>query len=300
VACLTAFYDLAVSPASYDFVTFLAIADIARKASNIDRMHVVIVPADTATGFRIDHKPNTTENKIWRRDHLLVPLCRLASASHAVCATRADAERYLIAAENVWPPQYTPTSPVPAYMMGQLISLSRKAGIKASFKASEQAKQWVEEWKVPGPYLTLTMRETYTDLRNSDKGAWADFRKWATYNGWWVVVIPDTDRAGKCEPLGAIAAVNPDVRLALYEGAAMNLGVNNGPMSLCWYTDNPHLTFKMVTKGWVSTEPAFFERQGFPIGSQYPHSTRNQKLVWEDDTFGAIKTHFEEWAGTLQ
>ena len=300
MACLTAFYDLAVSPASYDFATFLAIADIARQANEIERLHVVIVPAPTHTGFRIDHKPNTTENKIWRRDHLLVPLCRLVGATHTVCATRDGAQMYMTAAEHVWPPQYKLTAPAALYMMGHYRSIAQQAGVKASFRASEQARDWVNQWRVPGKdYITLTMRETYTDARNSNRPAWDEFRKYATYKGYWVVTIPDTERAGRGEPLGGIAAINPDVRLALYEGAAMNLGVNNGPLSLCWYTDCPHLTFKMVTPGWPSTEQSFFERQGFPVGSQYPLSRADQKLIWQDDTFENIRNAFDAWAETL-
>lgn len=227
---LTAFYDFAVSPLSYDFVYFLCMTRIANRILRCDRFHVVFVPADTETGFRIDHKPTTVGERLWRRDNLLAPMCRLIDASYTICATRGDASRYI--GRDIWPASYRLNNPSAAYFYVKLRAMAERDTMPP-FRVEPWARQLVTQWIGERKYLTITHRRTYGEVRNSNSDAWAQFSEYAQGRGWIIVNIPDTEDAGipSTEPLGAIAAINPLVRHALYVGAEMNLGVNTGPMA---------------------------------------------------------------------
>ena len=293
---LTAFYDFAVSPLSYDFVYFLCTTRITRSILGCDRVHIVFVPADTVTGFRIDNKPTTAEERIWRRDNLVVPMCRLLDATHTVCATRDDARKYLSGA--IWPNKYSVDNPTAAYFYP---GLRKMAGTDSMppFHIDQEAKWLVRHWAGADKYITLTLRSTSGETRNSNFEAWRRFQCYAENEHCKVVSIPDTHDAGSfpAQPLGAIAAINPLIRHALYAGAEMNLGVNTGPMALCHCGGLPYLTFKMVAD-YFSTTPQFFEYIGLPVGTQHPWANPvNQRLVWKDDEFDTIKNVYEGVTG---
>jgi hypothetical protein len=291
---LTAVYDFAVAPASYDFVSFLCTTGMAAERGGCQHVHIVFVPADTPDGWRQDPKPISAENKAWRRDNLLIPLCRLIGATHSVCATRAEARKYLTGL--LWPAGYTLEEPIAAYWQGKLIKMAKYAKLP-DFRVDPEAQRLVRAAIGERPYLTVTERNTtYGDARNSNAVAWADFYTYATHRGWKVVTIPDTERAAESGGIGALAAVNPLLRHALYHGAQMNLGTNTGPMALCYFGGLPYLMFKMVAD-YFSTRPEFFAQAGIPVGSQYPWSRPDQRMIWQDDTFDAIKSTFEETMG---
>ena len=114
---LTAFYDLAIAPVSYDFFKFLAAVNSIKRAFEYDLVHVVFVPAETETGFRIDHKPTTTDNKVWRLHNLCVPLCRLIGATYTVAWSREFAGA--LRTVNIWPIDWTPERPTTHYWFAQ-------------------------------------------------------------------------------------------------------------------------------------------------------------------------------------
>ena len=82
---LYAFYDLSVSPATFDIIVFLILAEISRVRQNCDCMHIVIVPGHEQ-GFQrgslknyraTGHKNANYEYMSWRRDNILLPSCSL-------------------------------------------------------------------------------------------------------------------------------------------------------------------------------------------------------------------------------
>lgn len=291
---LTAVYDFAVSPASYDFVLFLVGAAIYRDVAGYMDVHVVFVPADTVDGFRRDRKPISVENKIYRRDSLVVPLCRLINATHTVCQSREHAAS--IIAGDVFPEGYTLQKPIPAYWFAEIRDRAASVGNKLPrLHVDAQARDWVASWVGDGPYITLTYRDTYGEARNSNKANWRSFGEWATDRGWNVIHVPDTEQCGHPEwsGVGVAAAMSPLIRHALYAGSSMNLGISGAALAVCWFGDLPFLSFKMVAD-YYSTKPAFLERYGLPVNTQLPWAKTNQRLVWEADDLDVIKKHFQE------
>jgi hypothetical protein len=71
------------------------------------------------------------------------------------------------------------------------------------------------------------------------------------------------------------------MRAALYEGAVINLGVLNGPMSLCAFLDCRYLIFNIVVESAVASSTAFLKAHGFESGDGFGG---NGRLVWKPDT----------------
>jgi hypothetical protein len=282
---MRAFYDFSASPSSYDFVLFLSSALIAS-----DDVHVVFVPADTDDGFRKDDKPISASDKIWRVHNILAPMCLLAGATYTICPTREEAK--LFEGGEVWPTGYSVESPVPFYWYKTLKPLFRTFPPK-KWQAPEEARRIVRE-QVKAPYITVTLRETYGEKRNSNKKAWHEFAWIAARDGYQVVIIPDTSQAHAHVGIASMAALNLHIRYALYEGAEMNFGTSGGPLMMCFFSRLPATMLKMVSD-YYSATPEFCEAYGLPVGSQFPFRSDLQRLIWADDDLDNIKCAYKNF-----
>ena len=85
---LAAFYDLAVSPNTFDIFVFLVLAEIERRASRCDAMHLYIVPGPQQ-GFRHDtdvknlSRQQYIQRNVLLSSHALMPSC----AGVTLCST---------------------------------------------------------------------------------------------------------------------------------------------------------------------------------------------------------------------
>ena len=70
---LTAFYDLEVSPVSFDFAVFLVLAENFRKRLDCKTLRIVIVPGANS-GFRNENSGYDIDNKKWRLQNILIPI----------------------------------------------------------------------------------------------------------------------------------------------------------------------------------------------------------------------------------
>ena len=75
------------------------------------------------------------------------------------------------------------------------------------------------------------------------------------------------------------------MRLALYEGAEVNLGVNNGPTCMLFYSFAKYIIFKMVTEGIPWCEADFLHSVGITAGE---HHGGRGKIVYEEDSFDNV------------
>jgi tetratricopeptide (TPR) repeat protein len=114
-------------------------------------------------------------------------------------------------------------------------------------------------------------------------------------------VIRDTDRAFDAVPEAMtgiaqfpLAAVNLELRAAAYELSYLNLIGSSGPTQLCMFMRSVRcLIFNLGVPGWHDTMPkAYRENYGIEPGSQLPHATRYQRLVWGADDAPTIAKYF--------
>ena len=137
-------------------------------------------------------------------------------------------------------------------------------------------------------YVTVTLRESFrTRYRNSNIPAWQQFVEYVERRGKEVIVLPECEQS----PIDLIH------RMTLYAGADMNLGVNNGPMTLCLYSAAPYIMLNMMPVNNTGEKTYDMERLlrgcGFPPGSQFSFRTDKQQIVWEPDTFDNIVRAYE-------
>lgn len=206
---------------------------------------------------------------------ICVSACRLLPSVRNVEVLRERRE----VEGDVFPEGWANTNPLSHYGTRYIKNGER------CFKATESAKRQAAR-VVTGDYITITLRDAeYWPQRNSNTQAWRDVALWLQEKGIAPLVIPDTN--GK--PLEGFqnvpqAAFDIDLRLALYEGAIVNLGVANGPLCLCALSDAPYLMFKPVADAPASTIQ-FWASHRMAVGDQF---STNGKIVWADDDADVI------------
>lgn len=282
----TAFYDLEDGPVSYDFITWLV---RARKRAGADALHVVVVPKeDGLGGFARHWGPHDAEAARWRLQHIVLAACPLAQASCTFAATRAQAQ--LLKRAPYWWPKGK------AHMLGPLVHGAKNGEKVPMLCATDYARHTVERWSSDwSRTVTITLRANADDGRDSQKENWALAEDWLDEQGWNVITLDDT-REALVAAIGSYAEVDLDLRCALYQRAAMNLFVNNGPQVLAWHSGAPFLAFcaAMPEDKW---RWHWAEYLGLNWGDQLPWATKHQRLVYRADTFEAIKEEFQKWAG---
>ena len=203
-----------------------------------------------------------SEDIAWKRfATILLPICRLARLEYSVGG-------------RIPGPEFN-------YMSGYVHQLYLKTG-----KLEKLKPTLTTDLK---DYVTITLRESFRNKhRNSNIPAWMAFKAYLDSKSVEVIVIPE------CED----APMNLEHRMALYCGAKMNLGVAQGPMALCVFSEAPYITLNQNPKD--TTGQAQYDmdklliKTGFPPGSQYSFRNERQLLVWEPDTFENIVRAYED------
>lgn len=301
MSTLTAFYDLAVGPVSFDFAVFLVKAELARRKAGAQRLHVVIVPFEggVAGMFRDKRQFYDEHEARWRLWNICIPSCSLIGAS-ATLATGWKQARLLVEEEpdwskNIWPADWDrQTLKERWHLIGDVIAAALGGTEIPRFSASEHARRKVRRWyaTLGRPVVTMTARTTYLPERNSDPAQWLKAGEEIRRRGFSVVHLTDTDTA-----LGlgyGYGELNLDLRMACYQEAALNLQANNGAASLCWFSDRP---YRMFGAGVAAEEwDGLFVKQGLPLGETWPWALPGQKIVYGPTTSKQIVGEFEQWA----
>lgn len=280
-------YDLAVSPTSFDFAYALVQSEVERKRRGWAglRIHVVRQPSLSGSVYSAGEVE-------WRIRHVFVPLARCIGREVEIVVTdeRPNGPDVFDRPYGLhWASDITQLADE-----GTAVQL-----LCAPPSASGRAARLIEEVGEGRGLITVTLRESYYARgRNSHVPSWAALSRDLTGRGYAVVVLRDHDRVHEAlaEDWGGAVAV-PDAvhdvgcRLALYERATLNLGVNNGPSSLL--TLMPHARF-VIFKMFGSTpeaSPLHFLRLGIDPGRTLGFLGPGQDLVWEGDTYQTLRTH---------
>lgn len=270
---LSVVYDLGSSPPTYDFMLFLSEAEKHRKENGFDMMDVYFMPGPI-NGFRDDNLPPDSIEREAMLNRICIPACGFVKSVRNVHRLRS---RQAIDGD-VFPVEWKPDFPQNHYGVKYLKNAHR------CFTASDSAKREVKK-RFPYKYATITIREAeYWPERNSNKESARQLCDLLYEIGITPVIVPDTHGSTLIGYQSCVdAARDIDLRLALYEGAEVNVGVANGPMGLCMVSDAKYVVFKMIDpsgKAQASSE-AFYNRHGVKVGDQFGP---NGKVVWADDS----------------
>lgn len=289
---LTAFYDLAVGPVSFDCVTFLVKAELHRRKCGAARLHVVFVPDPKGPGGFRDKSAFYDEHEArWRFWNICVPACQLIGASLTVATdwrqARAIAGDALHHFPHDWDRQ---TLKNRRHLVGDLIAAAKAGEAIPMLSASKHARRSVLDRWGRRERVTLTLRSTYLKERNSDRDAWGCLAEHIRSSGYVPVVLEDTSYA---LVHGGYGELNLDLRMAMYQEAALNLQANNGAASLCWFSERP---YRMFGAGVPADEwDGLFVRQGLPLGATWPWAKPQQKIVYGPTTAKQLIAEFEAW-----
>ncbi len=313
---LYAFYDLAVAPLTFDVLWFLTGADLERRRRGLGSLSLVVVPGPES-GVR--HERPDYEAVVDRDDRrarivdIIVPAVGFLPSPRAVmvAASRGEAEAIAFGAKHVFPGGYEPAMPRFASSRPCLEAARREradiAVLGATASGLSQADSWLARHDGGRPAIVITLRGYgYMPMRNSNLKAWIAFAEKLDKKRFLPVFVPDTSQPAEDLsalarfPVCAEAAESVDLRMALYERAYLNLGVNNGPMGLCWLNARTrYLTFKILTETAPQTTKAAMQHLGFEIGKSLPFATPYQRWVWEDDDLDVIEREFAAMAARI-
>jgi hypothetical protein len=303
-------YDLEVAPVTFDLVIALALADADRRRAGLGRLRVVFVPGPL-DGLRFEPEDYAravpADARRWRLHHLLTPMCWLAPACAGVtvAASRAEAAAlFRTQVDHHHPPAYLPAvprAPDNAEVTRRAAAGEDLACLAAPPAARAHVAAWLAARAEGRAPVTVTLRGYgYMADRDSDRAAWAGFVAGLDRRRFLPILVPDLDQAAAVDdPLFPDVARFPEavwnlhLRMALYEAAHVNLGVNGGPMALCWF--NPrcrYLLFKQVVEGAPQTTLAAFLALGFQPGIDPPFAGPGQRWVWAPDDQPTIEAAF--------
>ena len=315
-----AFYDLGHWPITFDFLWFMVAADLERQRLGFRHLHFVFVPgSDWEAGPEVKSYYEVVDGAARRQRvyDVLVPATALLSATAGLtlAGSRAEASRIVDrGSKRVFPDGYSPELPGgdwPYYKM--VMDASRSHRTIPPLQAPQGARDWVKRWREAycdgRPYVTITLRHFgYTPVRNSNLGAWGDFARELEGRGFCPVIVPETHMTLDALPselqglqVFTESAWQLHLRSALYEGAYLNLGVNNGPLSLCILNLRcRYIIFKMIIEGeTVAGLKALLER-GIDPRQPLPFASRFQRWVVEPDTLPTIRSEFEAMCRSIE
>lgn len=286
---LTAFYDLASSPPTYDFVSFLVSAERRRIELGAAEIAFVIVPGPDH-GFRLDHlPPRDPQVRRAMLRHIVAAMCDLlpSAAGCTVCDSRDQAGeiRGRCRETDVFPVGWMPGNRASHYGTVHMVTAYR-AGIFPLRAPCALA--------VPTRTVTITLREAqYWPSRNSNRAAWLTVAERLRDAGRHPLFVPDSDSRALDEivargfAIDSAASSDLHRRAALYTAAEHNLFVSNGPAWVATFMPAVHMTvFKMLAPDAPCTTTAFFAQAGFPEGAQVGRA--GHRIVWADDDADTI------------
>lgn len=176
-------------------------------------------------------------------------------------------------------------------LYGLTYSIGERFGIEVNHMLAAATKCYRQTGKIgkikyetpQKDYVTITLRKSpgRTPERDSKEDEWLEFAS-------------RCDR--KCIVLGdnEDGALHLHDRMKLYAGAYLNMGVMNGPMTLCFHSDAPYVSMRTIgCERSGSTSPSFSAKNGITPGFQFPWASSRQRLSYLDDTADNIMAEYQ-------
>lgn len=309
------FYDLDIEPITYDFVWALCIANAKREELGLTSLHVVFVPGKVQ-GLRKEssdyERAVSSDARHWRIYSILIPALKLLPCKFGItfCTSREDA-RFIRQkqAKFVYPDKYNVTFPIPYAPEQAMQYYQNMLPLRADNQALSYVSEWLNQHAPHKKTIVITLRQyAFAPDRNSNMNAWAKFAKTLDSNEFFVVFVPDMDQALNEQPKGLSefhfftpACWNLNLRAALYESAYLNLGVNTGPMALCWLNARcNYITFKAFSTTVPQASMEVMIDRGFIPSENPKFATPFQKWVWQEDDFEIILEEFKWMCDSLE
>ena len=304
---LYCFYDLAVSPSSYDFFAYMQLAELHRKRHNLPNLFFVFVPGPK-DGFRDDAREKPTAQRYTMMRNVVIPSCWLLPSCKGIAWLQHEDEANLFfekAKGHVFPRGYSPQTRVGDYLWNGIVAAYLRNETFTSLREPPEYQRMVSTlFPDDGvrKLITVTIREApYNTARNTNFQAWLSFLKTLDTSKYRIVIIPDTNNLSNDVFEGfeycKIASINVLFRTAIYRKAYLNMFHSNGPSSAAIFSNSPLLSIQKVGTDEVSKTPWFHGVEAIDPDEHHQHAMwkRNQRLVWGPDTVDVLVEAFNTY-----
>ncbi len=314
------FYDLKKSPLSFDFLWNLCLADCERQRRDLSSIHVVFVSAGSWRDGTEESEAYLSvidaEARRWRFENIMLPGCHLVPAvsGYSFYSGRAAAETLArLAGRFRFPENYTVDQPLPFRPVVPMLKAAAKGISPQAIRATKQGLrfvgQWLDENAGGKKAIVITLRQyNFGKARNSDLDAWGRFARKLIADGYFPVIVPDTEKAMQPPPeleglpFFSEAAWHLGLRAALYELAWLNLGSAGGPIGTLGLLD-PNarvLIFKQIVEEERLTSEQRARDLGLPVDGQFPFCNSFQRVLWRTpDDFDSLVREFDQMADEI-
>lgn len=298
---LFCFYDMVVSPCSYDFFTFLYSAEICRIRRGLSDIRLIFVHGSEGK-FRKDNLRTPQQNETFFNNVIIPGISLLPSCESFIWLKRQEISLQSVSDQNIFPRGYKLNRPTAEYVGHALVaSLLRKdtpGFLKAPYYSCKIAEQIANSRTGGRPYVTLTVREIERDDTNNTRrinyDVWSEAIIKLRKKGIETLVVRDTSQAFSPAlfpntPEVPEASVHLPTRLALYETALLNYTKNNGPGALLLYSKARTMYFNSFDDDVIALSRKWFSvYYGMNHGDQFPMTTINKKFIWDDETTSSV------------
>jgi len=306
---LYCFYDLAESPASYDFFTYMQLAELHRKRHNLSNLFFIFVPGPK-NGFRDDDLSKNTAQRYAIMRNVIIPSCWLLPSCKGIAWLQHRDEANLFfekANGRVFPRNHIPQTTIVAdYTWPGLVAAYLRNETFTTLRESPEYSKMVSSLfpdTVGKKLITITIREApYNTKRNTNFQAWLSFLKTLDSSKYKIVIIPDTNNLSN-DVFGGfeycrLASVNVLFRAAIYRKAYLNMFQNNGPVLVALLSNSPLLVVHQVHHSDFACTEDYFHRVAAidPYKHhQYAMWKKNQRIVWQPDTADVLEKAFNTY-----
>lgn len=314
--------DFAAFPLSYDIVYFLSAADAFRRNVGAKWMDVAFLAHHSDPLNPLPQSGNPVEAGDYKTfvHNIGIGAARLFPSVGNVSFFTNRASFLSLCQETqkvhrLFPEDYSPLSPQfspnpgepPLYGLAHTLKYNEPPEVAFSIRPPQTHLELVRAWisrNVPNKKIvTITLRETpYQESRNSNIPEWQKlidhyrgnpdirFVLLRDYYSVYADTVLGGDNVIECPE----AVLNLPFRAALYEEAALNLFVANGPAALCIF--NPRTRYIVFDMGGpepsARPEDVSFQH-GLESGENIRGASPFQRLVWEEDKFPIMRTELD-------
>jgi hypothetical protein len=252
-------YDLSVEPITFNFVFSLVTASYQCQIKGLQYLDVLMIKG-TYHDLRQEEMAYEAVFSIsarqWRVQSILIGALPLVSNFRQLfIVDKKNVANYLNQYTHQYPNYYTTIAPTTYYSKDAFVTDPRIRCLRADNQSLKMMSDWLLICAKGRQVITMTLRQSaYYPDRNSNTDHWLRLANSLDPQQYCVIFVLDTEGgAQNTHQLAGFdcsiaASMSVPLRMALYELSYLCLGVNNGPMALCWFNDRcKYITFKIIT-----------------------------------------------------
>jgi len=298
---LNAIYDLRISPASFDFITFLISAETERANRGFEKIKLIILKNYSKDGFRIDNFRGYAQNTQFFYNVMLQSITLFPNIN-TFHYCELDELPNGINSSNVFPADWTFSEPTEGFLARTFVHAKRDGKLVESLTVPSYAMEALDSFlhaSEKKEIITLTMREIERDNPEGKRSIIVD--SWSKYfdflycnTHFMPVVIRDWsrmfyDRIFSSAVESPIFSDNIAIRAALYQRASLNFFKVNGPASLSLFNQSSISVVFFEPDSSPSTSKQWYKsRFDMVHGDQFPGLGANSLYFWGPDTIENI------------